>query len=373
MTRWEMLSDEEARRCWDQALVRFTDYSPFQTYAWGEYRRGLDWEPCRWAAFNEEGEIIAMMQGALRRHAFGIGLIWCEGGPVGDLSVCDDSLQKAILRTTGLKRIYCRFRCDRERRTEDSLRMSAQGWSMSWAPLNTNYSMTLDLTKDDDRLLAACEQNWRRNLRRSKESNLTIREWKDANPDEVLSVYLAMQTLKGLEEQHSREEIEQLLKTLKQQTVLYRCDDEKGDLLSLLGCLVLGNKACALFWATNERGRKLHASYAVFWTLVQHCKRIGITAYDLAGIDPVANPGVYRFKRASGATPIEFLGEWDWASQSWLRWFGNWAIAKRNRIKQAESALKRSTKPTAHDSSATTEPRDEVPRQSKLVVESLMS
>ena len=195
------------------------------------------------------------------------------------------------------------------------------------------------------------------------------REWKDANPDEVLSVYLAMQTLKGLEEQHSREEIEQLLKTLKQQTVLYRCDDEKGDLLSLLGCLVLDNKACALFWATNEKGRKLHASYAIFWTLVQHCKRIGITAYDLAGIDPVANPGVYRFKRASGATPIEFLGEWDWASQSWLRWFGNWLIAKRDRIKSSASALKRSTNPTADNSSATTE----VSRKSKLVVESLMS
>ena len=114
MARWEMLSDEEARRCWDQVLVRFADYSPFQTYAWGEYRRGLDWEPCRWAAFNEEGEIIAMMQGALRRHAFGIGLIWCEGGPVGDLSACDDGLHQAILRTTGLKRTYCRFRCDRE-------------------------------------------------------------------------------------------------------------------------------------------------------------------------------------------------------------------------------------------------------------------
>jgi len=373
MARWELLGNEEARRCWDQALVRFTDYSPFQTYAWGEYRRGLGWEPYRWAAFNEQGQIIAMMQGALRRHLFRTGLIWCEGGPVGDLKACDDSLHKWILRTTGLKRIYCRFRCDRERHTEDALRMRAQGWSMSWAPLNTNYSMALDLTKNEDRLLAACEQNWRRNLRRSKESNLTIREWQDVNPDEVLSVYLAMQTLKGLEEQHSREEIEQLLKTLKQQIVLYRCDDEKGDLLSLLGCLVLGNKACALFWATNEQGRKLHASYAIFWTLVQHCKRIGITTYDLAGIDPVINPGVYRFKRASGATPIEFLGEWDWASQSWLRWFGNWAIAKRNRIKQAESALKRSTKPTADDSSATTEPRGEVPRQSKLVVESLMS
>ena len=364
MARWELLPDEEARRCWDQALVRFSDYSPFQTYAWGEYRRGLGWEPCRWMAFNEKGEIIAMMQGALRRHVFGIGLAWCEGGPVGDLAACDDSLHKGMLCTTGLKRIYCRFRCDRERHTEDALRMTAQGWTMSWSPLTTNYSMTLDLTKDEDRLLAACEQNWRRNLRRSKESNLTFREWVDPNADEVLAVYTAMQNLKGLEEQHSLEEIEQLLKTLKQQIVLYRCDEENGELLSLLGCLVLGNKACALFWATNEKGRKLHASYAIFWALLQHCKRIGVASYDLAGIDPAANPGVYRFKRASGAAPVEFLGEWDWASPSWLRRLGNWAIAKRNRIRLAESALNRSSK-------ATVESHGEGPRRSKLVVESL--
>jgi len=157
------------------------------------------------------------------------------------------------------------------------------------------------------------------------------------------------------------------LKKLKQQIVLYRCDDENGDLLSLLGCLVFGNRACALFWATNERGRELHASYAVFWALVQHCKRIGIVSYDLAGIDPVVNPGVYRFKRASGATPVEFLGEWDWASSSWLRWLGNWAIAKRNRIRQAESALNRSNKATAIES------HGEGPRRPKLVVESLIS
>jgi len=154
---------------------------------------------------------------------------------------------------------------------------------------------------------------------------------------------------------------------LKQQIVLYRCDDDQGELLSLLGCLVLGNRACALFWATNERGRELHASYAIFWALVQHCKRIGIASYDLAGIDPVANPGVYRFKRASGAAPVEFLGEWDWASPSWLRWLGNWAIAKRNRIRQAESALNRSSKATAGES------HGEGPRRSKLVVESLLN
>ncbi len=155
--------------------------------------------------------------------------------------------------------------------------------------------------------------------------------------------------------------------------MLYRCDDENGELLSLLGCLLLGNKACALFWATNEKGRKLHASYAIFWALLQHCKGIGIASYDLAGIDPAANPGVYRFKRASGAAPIEFLGEWDWASPFWLRWFSNWAIAKRNRIRQAESVLNRSSKATTDDRSATIDSHGKAPQRLKLVVESLVS
>ena len=85
MVRWELLTDEEARRVWDQTLVRFSDCAPFQTYVWGEYRRGLGWEPYRWAAFNEAGEVVAMMQGYLRRHLFGLGLVWSEGGPVDSL------------------------------------------------------------------------------------------------------------------------------------------------------------------------------------------------------------------------------------------------------------------------------------------------
>ena len=371
MARWALLTDKEARQVWDRSLVRFDDFAPFQTYAWGEYRRALGWEPCRWAAFNEQNEVIAMMQGYLRRHLFGIGLVWSEGGPVGDLSVCDDSLQTAITGTTGLKKLYCRFRCDRERNIEDALRLSSQGWRVPWAPLTSNYSMTLDLNPDEDHLLAACNRNWRRNLRRSRDCNLTVREWLEPNVDEVLSVYVSMQNVKGLEEQNSREEIESLLQNLNRQIVFYRCDDERGELVSLMACLVVGDRACSVLSATTERGRGLHASYAAFWAVLQHCRSRGVSWYDLAGIDPVRNPGVYRFKRATGATPVELLGEWDWASRPWLRWFGNWAIAQRNRIGQAETALnisrvtKGQTEPSLMKSSGDASP------QSKLAAQSL--
>jgi len=341
MTRWEVRTDERARLTWDQDLARFDDCSPFQSYGWGEYRRGLGWKPYRWVALDDQNKVLAMMQGYLRRHPFGLGLVWSEGGPVGDLSLCNESLQAAITSATGLRRVYCRFRCDRQRNIEDVLRLGPQGWSTPWSPLTSSYTMRLDLTQDESQLLASLERNWRRNLKLSRAANLAIRLWPNPTVDEILSVYSSMQQVKGLEEQHSRAEIEQLLEHAKEKLVIYRCDDESGQLISLMACLVVGGQACSVLSATSLRGRELHASYGIYWAMIQHCRNLGIRTYDLAGIDPARNPGVYRFKRATGATPVELLGEWDWASRPWLRWFGNWAISQRNHIRRAETVLKK--------------------------------
>lgn len=343
MARWELLANDVAREIWDEALLGCDNYSAFQTYAWGEFRRGLGWEPCHWAAFNEQGEIVAMMLGGLRRYPLGLGLVWAEAAPVGDLSACDESLQSAMKQTTGLKRIYCRFRSDRERRIEDALRLSAQGWTRSWSPLTCNYSMTLDLTQSEEELLGGLDRNWRRNLRRAWHRGLAARKCDDPDPDEIMSVYASMEKLKGLEQKQSREEIEHL-KNLKGRMILYRCDDEEGAPLSLRGCIIVGDRASSWLAASNERGRDLLASYAVFWGLVQECQRLNVKSLDLGGIDPIINPGVYRFKKGTGSVPIEYLGEWDWASSPWLQWFGNWAISRRARLRSAESSLKSSAR-----------------------------
>lgn len=351
MATWQILNKDAARQTWDDSLQRLEGYSPFQTYAWGEYQRALGWEPWRWAAFDERGEIIAMMQGLIRRYPLKVGLVWSEGGPVGDLSVCDESLHRAITQTTGLKRIYCRFRCDRQRQVEDALRLNAQGWRRSWFTLTTSYSMSLDLAHEESELLAGCEQNWRRNLRKAEERNLTVRQWANPSVDEVVSAYASMQSFKGLEEQYSRTEFEHLFKSLRSHIAIYRCDDENGELVSLRGWLVFGNRATELLSATTERGREMLAAYAVTWALVRHSRLLQLQACDLGGIDPIVNPGVYRFKKGTGAVPIEYLGEWDWASRPWLHWLGNWAISRRQRLKMAESALKNSApaKPLPED------------------------
>ena len=342
MIRWESITDDRARIIWDETLTAFADCSPFQSYAWGEYRRSLGWQPQRWIAFAENDSPVAMMQGYVRRYPFGIGLVWSEGGPIGDLSACDDTFHQAVRETTKLRAIYYRFRCDRPRNIEDSLRLSTQCWSMPWSPLTTNYTMTIDLNVTEEQLLKSCERNWRWNLKKSNECNLTVNEWRHPEAEEIIGAYRSMENVKGLEEQLSEIEIARMLNLLKRNLVIYRCEDKTGELVCVMGCLVTGDKACLVLSATAARGRESRASYATFWSLIRHLRNSGVSKFDFAGIDPVRNPGVYRFKRAAGGVPVELLGEWDWASRPWLRWFGNWAIAKRNRIRQAETALNRS-------------------------------
>ena len=38
------------------------------------------------------------------------------------------------------------------------------------------------------------------------------------------------------------------------------------------------------------------------------------------------NPGVYNFKKGTGATQVEYIGEWEWASSGLVRYFANFVI-----------------------------------------------
>lgn len=340
MANWKLLTNETATRIWDKNLARFADCSPFQSYAFGQYQRNLGWEPCHWVATDKSGKTAAMCLGLVRRYTLGLGILWCVGGPVGNIRAWDESLRKAILATTGLKHLYARFRCDREQTVSDSLLLSHCGWSRSIFPMTSSFSVELCISMDEDALFRGLSSSWRRNLRLSAQNNLTIRLCVDPDIEEISRVYSDMETRKNLPQQFSPEKLRNLFKNSGSNLIFFRCEDESGNLICFRGCLIVGNRACDYLAATTEKGRDLRASYAVLWQMLMHCRRTGIEIYDLGGIDPWANPGVYTFKKETGAREVEFLGEWDWATSPVLRLLGNWAIARRQRRKphKAQSA-----------------------------------
>ena len=59
----------------------------------------------------------------------------------------------------------------------------------------------------------------------------------------------------------------------------------------------MADSAIYLLGATADDGLNAKGAYLLQWNLIQWLKTKGVRWYDLGGIDPEGNPGVYSFKR----------------------------------------------------------------------------
>ena len=61
-------------------------------------------------------------------------------------------------------------------------------------------------------------------------------------------------------------------------------------------CSAMGNSAIYLLGATSDHGLKSKGAYLLQWETIKWLQTRGVRFYDLGGIDPERNPGVYEFK-----------------------------------------------------------------------------
>jgi len=59
----------------------------------------------------------------------------------------------------------------------------------------------------------------------------------------------------------------------------------------------IGDTGVYLLGATSDEGLNAKGAYLLQWNMIEWLKENGIRWYDLGGIDPDANPGVYHFKK----------------------------------------------------------------------------
>jgi len=79
------------------------------------------------------------------------------------------------------------------------------------------------------------------------------------------------------------------------------CQDKGVPVVGVVAS-AMGDSAIYLLGATSDAGLQSKGGYLLHWTFIQWCKTNGVRWYDLGGIDPLGNPGVYHFKRGfSGA------------------------------------------------------------------------
>jgi lipid II:glycine glycyltransferase (peptidoglycan interpeptide bridge formation enzyme) len=82
---------------------------------------------------------------------------------------------------------------------------------------------------------------------------------------------------------------------------------------------ILGDTCVYLLGAGNEAGLRNKAAYLAQWSVIQTAKERGCHLYDLGGIDPEANPGVYHFKKGLGGTDVTAPGPFECFPSRWAK------------------------------------------------------
>ena len=89
-----------------------------------------------------------------------------------------------------------------------------------------------------------------------------------------------------------------------------------GRPLNSLVITSIGESAIYLLAATGDAGLKERGAYLLQWRAIQWLKERGCRWYDVGGVNPDRNPGVFQFKSGLGGQEtrqfggFEFRGHW---------------------------------------------------------------
>lgn len=334
MSEWELIESDAAAGIWKEVMEHFPLASPFQNYRWAESYRGLGWKPMYFVCYDEKRSPVTAAVVLTRRLPLGIGFAWCPGGPAAP-SMGEEirSLPDAVKSAGKFRALFFRGRFDKKFDAMDSIMLTREGWHRSIYSMGSNFSIEMDLSEPSEELMGRISKNWKRNLKRSQKHDLRIQ--REFNPDasELRAMYAEMEKLKGIGVLCTEEKLTELFRDNHSNILYLACRDSENKLVGFRCSLVQGNTGVDYLSATTSEGRDSRASFLIMWELLNHCRQLGVTSYDMGGIDPVDNGGVYRFKKGLGGTPVEFLGEWDWASSDWLRYVGNIFLARKQSYK----------------------------------------
>lgn len=298
---------------WSKMLDLFDDANIYQTCAYGGVRWGE--KNLSRLVLKRDSEVLGMAQlRIIRPTPLKFGMAYLRWGPLWERRglPLDPEVPTRMARAiedeyVDKRKLFLRVLPNAFAGSPRATTMQAAFCRFTPEPLNAGNkyrTFVLDLSPSLDELRSGLDKKWRNQLTRSEKNNLKVIAGHGSEEYRTFcQIYSQMRKRKTFETTVDADEFGQIQEALaeSQRMRILVCED-KGVPVAGLVASAMGDSAIYLLGATSDDGLNSKGAYLLQWTLIRWLKERGAKSYDLGGIDPEGNPGVYHFKRGfSGA------------------------------------------------------------------------
>jgi lipid II:glycine glycyltransferase (peptidoglycan interpeptide bridge formation enzyme) len=307
---------------WSNLLLEFDDATIYQTWSYGAVRWGE--KNLSHFVLKRNDEIIGAAQIILKKFPYlKAGIAYIPWGPLWKIRGREErlesfhhllkSLQDEYVSRRGLMLRINPHIYENDSSHELSSVLNNGGFRRDTS-LSPYRTFLVDLTTALPDIRKKLDQKWRNQLNRAEKNGLKIVE---GNEDKLYLTFLNLQGQMidrkkykaGVDYNEFREIQRDLPDALKMRIII--CESE-GEPVTATIASAIGNTGIYLLGATGDKGLKLKGSYLLQWRTIEWLKQNGYRWYDLGGINPEKNPGVYQFKAGLSGNDILHIGQFEY-------------------------------------------------------------
>jgi lipid II:glycine glycyltransferase (peptidoglycan interpeptide bridge formation enzyme) len=312
---WQVEVDRATSAEWSKMLDLFDDANIYQTSAYGGVRWGE--KNLSRIVLKRDGEVLAMAQlRIIRPTPLKFGMAYLRWGPVWERRSLPHDPEVATRMARAIEEEYLDKRKLFLRVLPNAFAGSSRATTVQAAfsrfapePLgadNTYRTFVLDLNPSLEELRKGLDAKWRNKLAGAEKNELKVFAGNgSAEFDAFRRIYNQMRKRKTFETTVDTDEFGRIQESLteSQRMRVLICED-KGVPVAGVVASAMGDSGIYLLGATSDDGLKSKGAYLLHWSMIQWLKSNGVRWYDLGGIDPEGNPGVYSFKKGFSGVDI---------------------------------------------------------------------
>lgn len=298
---------------WCEAVRKSENANVYASEQWGEYKRCLGWSVKRIIITDRSGRELGLVQYQVRKRGL-VRFILAQGCPIltNNGAYQAKEVFEAFIAHLNLGRLdllvikYHQFET-----SEVKLALLAYGFR----PVITarDHTLEVDLSRSMESIRSALDSRWRNALVKAERRDGIEVEYindpleRSAAFEKFSIMYSTLKENKGF---HNNLNTEIYREFAARDTCLeFQVVRENSEPILVRIAHKSRYRWTDFYVASNERARAIEAPRLALWRAIEKAKQEGASIYDLGGIDPANNRGVFVFKAGvtrsvAQATPL---------------------------------------------------------------------